>query len=63
MRKNLEKERADLQTILKHYESGGITHDGDDNGVPTREMTEQRMVSLKNRIAGLDAKIARPKAE
>ena len=58
-RKDLHKERADLLTILKHYESGGVTHFDDDNGAPTSEMNEQRIALVKRRIADLDEKIAR----
>jgi hypothetical protein len=58
-KKNLHKERADLLTILKHYESGGVTHFGDDNGAPTSEMNKERIALVKRRIADLDEKIAR----
>ncbi len=57
--KDLHKERADLLTILEHYESGGVTRFDDDNGAATSEMNEQRIALVKRRIADLDEKIAR----
>ena len=53
-------ERADLQAILDHYESGGMTHIGEDSeGELTRDTTQERIASLKQRIASLDHRIAR----
>ena len=57
---NLRKERADLQAILDHYESGGITHIGEDaKGELTRDTTQERIASLNQRIAKLNERIGK----
>lgn len=55
---NWTEERERLLGLLQDYESGKVTHfEGDDSGQLRRETTAERIVSLKHRIADLDARL------
>lgn len=59
MDKGLEQERFELQAVLDNYLDGFRHYVEGPAGRLNKDMTEERIASLKRRIADLDEKIAR----
>ncbi|MEO6361546.1 MAG: hypothetical protein ABIO43_13400 [Sphingomicrobium sp.] len=58
-REEMLADQKRLQELLHSYESGGLTHfDEDEKGELTRDVTEERIASVRERLAWLDKRLA-----
>lgn len=64
MNLDLEQERDRLRLILTAYESGGVTHyDENERGELARDVTPERIESVRERLAQIDRKLSEQKPE